>query len=305
VELSGFSSYKIGGRAKYFFQPKTVQEIFDCVKKAKEENLPIFILGGGTNLLIDDKGYEGVVIHPELKDIEMDVLTIKVGAGVDMNDLLEFVVENELSGLEWAGGLPGTFGGAVRGNAGAFQGEIKDLIQEVESLDISLDTPEFVKRNYGECEFGYRTSVFKKNDGKEIILSAVLKLKKGNRDRIKKAIQEKIDYRNEKHPMQYPNAGSIFKNIDVRKLNEKQLERFKHVMKTDPFPVIPVAYIISEAGLKGKSCGDAMISEKHPNFIINKGKATSEDVKKLISLIKKTVKQKFDIFLEEEVIYLG
>lgn len=304
MNLSDFSNYKIGGKAKYFLRAKTIDDIVIAVQKAKAENLPVFILGGGTNLLIDDKGFDGLVIHLDFNAIGLDGLSLTVEAGVQMEDLLKFAIDNGLSGLEWAGGLPGTFGGAVRGNAGAFGGEIKDLIREVESLDISKDKPEFLKRNYDECEFGYRTSVFKKNNGKEIILRAVLNMKKGERDRIKKEVQEKIDYRNKRHPMEYANAGSIFKNIDARKLNEKQLARFKHVMKTDPFPVIPTAYVVAESGLGGRKCGGAMISEKHPNFIVNCGNAKSKDIKELISLVKKTVQNKFDIYLEEEVIYL-
>lgn len=301
--MSEYSNYKIGGRASYFFVPKTAEEVLKGIKKAQKEKLPIFILGGGTNLLISDKGFPGLVIKPEILKLQATGGKVQVGAGVSMADLLAFAIENGLSGLEWAGGLPGTVGGAIRGNAGAFGGEIKDVVREVVSLDIGGE-PKIVRRSHKESKFGYRSSIFKEKDGKEIVLEAVLELREGEKEAIRKAIQEKIDYRNLRHPMDLPSLGSTFKNVDAKDLPKEVAERFAEKIKQDPFPVLPTAVLLSEAGLKGVREGGAMFSPKHPNFIVNSQDASAEDVKKLITLAKRTVKEKFGVTLEEEIQYV-
>jgi UDP-N-acetylmuramate dehydrogenase len=227
---------------------------------------------------------------------------IRVGAGVLMSDLLSFAAKNGLAGLEWAGGLPGTVGGAIRGNAGAFGSETKDSVLEVTSINIHKKDLELVKRSNKECVFGYRDSYFKKHDGQEIIVDAIFSLQSGEPAAITQAMMDKINYRKTRHPMEYPNIGSIFKNVDLKIITKKKQEDFLHVVKSDPFPVVPTAYLITEAGLKGVSFGGAMISPKHPNFIVNSLNASSDDVKHLIKLVKSTIKKKFDIELEEEII---
>jgi len=300
INLAEYSNYRIGGPAAYFFEAKNVDEVKSAVKLAKDDELPIFILGGGTNLLINDKGFNGLVLKPNLNFLELtNAGTIKAGAGVLMTDLLNFIIEKELSGLEWAGGLPGTLGGAIRGNAGAFGGEMRDAVAEVESLDTK--TGKEITRNSAECYFGYRSSIFKEKNNKEIILAATLKLKKGDPKKIKSAVQEKIDYRLLHQPLDHPNIGSIFKNVDLNKIPQALRPRFVSVIKNDPFPVVPAAYLIKEAGLAGVSHGGAMISPKHPNFIVNVLESTALDVKTLVNLTKKTVKKKFKINLEEEI----
>lgn len=305
IDLKNHSNYKIGGKARLFLIPKNAAEVKEAVAIAHKDKLPIFILGGGTNLLISDEGFAGAVIKPEIKTLEVEGNNIKVGAGVLMADLLNFAIEKGLSGLEWAGGLPGTVGGAIRGNAGAFAGEIKDVVKEVSSLDISDKEPKPVERGNSECKFGYRNSIFKINNGKEIILEAIIEMKKGDKKAIRQAVEEKIKYRKDRHPMEYPNIGSIFKNVDVKTVPEKIRPQIQHVIKNDPFPVVPTAYLISECGVKGVSWGGAMISPKHPNFIVNILDAKAEDVKTLIKLVKAAVKEKFEIELEEEVIYVN
>ncbi len=304
IDLKQHSNYKIGGQARHFYVAKNIDGITKAVEKAKKEKLPIFILGGGTNLLINDKGFDGLVLKPEIKKLQVSGVKCQVGAGVLISDLLNFCVEKGLSGLEWAGGLPGTVGGAIRGNAGAFGGEIKDSIMEVVSLDIFGKTPKNIKRDNSKCQFGYRNSIFKVNDGKEVVLETTLALKKGDKKAIRAAIEEKIKYRQERQPLEYPNIGSIFKNIDLRLVPKKLHGELAHVIKTDPFPVVPTAHLISECGLKGVSWGGAMISPKHPNFIVNVLDAKAEDVKILIKLVKAGVKEKFGIKLEEEIIYV-
>ncbi|MEK7192455.1 MAG: UDP-N-acetylmuramate dehydrogenase [Patescibacteria group bacterium] len=305
VSLTKYSNYKIGGLARQFCHAKKVDELAAAIQKARKEKLPVFILGGGTNLLINDEGFNGLVLKPELSVLKANGNLVKVGAGVSMSELLDYLIAKSLSGLEWAGGLPGTVGGAIRGNAGAFGGEIKDNVQEVVSLDISGKTPKVVKRSNAECKFGYRNSIFKMRDGTEVILEAVLSLGKvPDKKAIRQAIEEKIKYRKERHPMEYPNIGSIFKNVDLKNVPKKVQAQFAAKIKNDPFPVLPTAVLIAETGLKGVSFGGAMISPKHPNFIVNVLNAKADDVKQLIGLVKSRVKNQFGIKLEEEIIYV-
>jgi len=303
ILLAHYSNYKIGGHAKFLCRAQTIEELKDAIRFAREKKLPVFVLGGGTNLVIRDEGFEGLVIKPELLRIERKGDYIHAGAGVPMHELLDVAAEAELAGLEWAGGLPGTFGGAIRGNAGAFGGEIKDSIHSVMSID--MDDPELrtVTRTNPECRFGYRSSIFKEK-GTEIILEAALSLTPGNRDEIKKIAESRKLYRKERHPIEYPNVGSIFKNVPVEAFSAESLATFSSIIKSDPFPVVPVAYLIAEAGLKGISFGGAMISPKHPNFIVNVLGATCADVRGLIELMKDRVKEKFGVVLVEEVMYL-
>lgn len=308
IPLRFHSNYKIGGPAKYFCRPKNIDELILAVAKAKTDNLPIFILGGGTNILWDDNGFSGLVIKPDFQSIKLEGDKIIVGAGVAVADLLDFVSGKGLSGLEWAGGLPGLVGGAVRGNAGAFGGEIKDNIIEVTSLDFSGKNPKTICRNHKDCRFNYRDSVFKsgKNNGKEIILSVTFQLRSGNKKDIKRAIDDKIIWRKTRQPLEYPNIGSMFKNIDWRQVPKKwqEKEEIKKHLKIDPFPVLPVATVVDKCGLKGVSYGGAMISPKHPNFIVNTLEASANDVKALIKLVKAEALHRFGIKLDEEVVIL-
>lgn len=299
VSLKEFSHYKIGGLADVFIEANDHADLVRALRWAKEEEGPNFILGGGTNLLLDDLGYAGIVIKPNIRFIEEYDGRVRVGAGTLMSELLDFSAERGLSGLEWAGGLPGTVGGAVRGNAGAFGGEIKDSIESVDSFDTEAMKP--VRRTNTESRFGYRASVFKERKGKEVVTAATFKLKRGNPEAIKKLIKEKIDYRSSRHPMEYPNIGSIFKNIDINEIPPQRLRAFRGVIKTDPFPVIPAAYLISEAGLKGVTHGGAMVSPKHPNFIVNVFDAKARDVRSLMDLVMQEVFKKFKVHLEPEV----
>ena len=303
IPLKKYSNYKIGGPASFFAE-------FDSIEKLKQILLSwqelsgnmdnIFILGEGTNILFNDEGFNGLVIRNRIESISKEKNYISIGSGTSLNKVVEFFIQNSLSGLEWAGGLPGTIGGAIRGNAGAFGGETKDVLLEVESLDIK--TLNFKKRNKADCKFSYRDSIFKSGEGKnEIILSAKLKYKNGSLEEIKKQTQEKIDYRIERHPLDLPNIGSVFKNVPVEDVSGEVRQEFKKNIKNDPFPVIPAAKLITGAGLVGKSMGGAKISEKHPNYIVNFDNAKAEDVKKLIIYAKKEVWRKYSINLEEEI----
>lgn len=304
VPLKNYSNYKIGGEARYFFEAKNSDDCINALESAAKMKSPTFILGDGTNILFDDQGFDGLVLKPAMTGIKRDGEVLTVGAGISIDNLLDVLADWELAGLEWAGGLPGTLGGAVFGNAGCFGGEIKDIVKSVTSVSFGEGAPKIIKRKPEECIFEYRSSIFKKNQGKEIIIEVVLELSKGDRKSIKNSIEEKINYRLSRHPMEYPNIGSIFKNIPTDRIAKGVKEKFAAVVKTDPFEVIPTAAVIAETGLKGVSFGGAMISPKHPNFIVNSFNAASQDVKTLINLVKNEVKEKFDIGLEEEIIYV-
>lgn len=299
VVLAEHSNYKIGGPAKFFFEAKNIDEVKWATEEAKRSKFKIFILGGGTNLLIADAGYDGLILKPTMNFLNRTAGGIEAGAGILVSELLDFAAKNGLSGLEWAGGLPGTLGGAIRGNAGAFGGEIKDGIEKVESFDIESSEPR--RRNNKECLFGYRSSVFKELGGREIILSATLSLKNGDSAEIKRSILSKIEYRKSRQPLEYPNIGSIFKNVPVEFIPKDVLLKCADVIKQDSFPVVPTARLITLAGLKGTRSGGAMISPKHGNFIVNVSDAKAADVKNLIKLIKEEVHKKFGIKLEEEI----
>lgn len=308
ILLSHYSNYKIGGPTRYFLEAKTTDEIIETVKKLPQIRKPLFILGGGTNILFSDEGFDGLILKPNIQFIKRENNTLRVGAGVSITQLLNYLITEGLAGLEWAAGLPGTLGGAIRGNAGAFGGEMKDVIKEVISLEIPKT--KIIRRKKQECDFKYRTSIFKVKKNKEIILEATLVLKKGNENSIKELIEKNINYRQQHQPLEYPNIGSIFKNVDLRRIKTDNkcvtegVKRGKIPVKTDPFPVIPAAYLISETGLKGLSFGGAMISPKHPNFIVNVLNAAAADVKNLILLAKEKVYDKFKVKLEEEIEYL-
>jgi UDP-N-acetylmuramate dehydrogenase len=319
ISLAAFSNYRIGGNARFFLEPKTEKEVAAAVTEAKARKLPIFILGGGTNLLLSDTGFNGLVIRPALTaiDIKKRGGMVVAGAGAVMADLVNASIKNSLSGLEWAGGLPGTLGGAIRGNAGCFGGETKDIVRLVRSFD--MKKMKIVERSAKECKFNYRDSIFKHSGSRgaanEIILSAELAFEKGESKSIAAAVREKIEHRKKNHPLEYPNIGSIFKNVPLGDVYSATSPKYNAALakkeiayrgsqfsvKTDPFPVISTAKLIGECGLRGVSFGGAMISAKHPNFIVNALNAGSGDVATLIALAKARVKAKFDVDLEEEV----
>jgi UDP-N-acetylmuramate dehydrogenase len=299
IPLSKHCNYRIGGPAHYFCDAASEEEIRFAISFARERHAPLFILGSGTNLLFADEGFAGLVLKPNLSHLECDGEVVDIGAGVLISDLLNFTIHQSLSGLEWAGGLPGTVGGAVRGNAGAFKGEIKDRLISVDSLDV--DTLEKISRDNPACRFGYRSSVFKEKNGKEIILSTRIQLETGDAAKIAAGIQEKIDYRLQRHPMEFPNTGSTFKNVDLNLVPARFRDAVTKVVKVDPFPVIPTAYLITEAGLKGTRQGGAMVSSKHANFIVNEDNATAADVQALVAIVKQRVFEKYEIRLEEEI----
>jgi UDP-N-acetylmuramate dehydrogenase len=300
VSLAHYTTFKIGGPADYFLIVKKKKDLIKAITIAKKLKLPVFVLGGGSNLLISDEGFSGLVIKIQFTKYFLDLKhTIASDAGVIMNDLVSYSIKKGLAGLEWAGGLPGTFGGAIRGNAGAFGGEIKDSVLQVEALDNNL---KLRKLSYKQCQFSYRSSIFKEKNWP--VIFAKLQFKKGAKKDLQSIAKSHIEYRKEKHPLEYPNAGSVFKNVDFKKISPKIKKLFLDKVKKDPFPIVPSAWFIIGAGLVGKKIGQAQISKKHSNYIVNLGGAKAKDVLRLIEFVKKVVKKKYGIVLEQEIQYL-
>lgn len=305
VLLKKYTTFKIGGPARYFLVTEKKEEIIRAFALAKKLQLPTFVLGGGSNILASDCGFDGLVvkIHNakpkfQIKNTKGNI-TIKANAGAALEDLVKYSTKSSLQGLEWAGGLPGTLGGAIRGNAGAFGGEIKDSILKVEALDNHFNVRILTKK---QCLFSYRSSIFKKKNW--VVLSAILEFKKGNKENLQKIAQSNMNYRKERHPLELPNAGSIFKNCDFEEFSPTLKKSLLAVVKKDPFLVVPVAYLIAQAGLKGMKIGSAQVSEKHPNFIVNLGGARADDILKIIDFNKKSIKEKYGVNLEQEVQFL-
>lgn len=299
ILLKDYTTFKIGGPARYFYVAKEANDIKEAINFAKENKVKWFILSGGSNILFSDEGFDGLVILIKANKYKISTNKVYAEAGVLMSKLVKETGKLGLSGFEWAGGLPGSVGGAVRGNAGAFGGETKDIVEKVEFLD-KKGSIKILKNR--ECKFKYRSSIFKQKN--LIILSATFSLKKGNKKEIQELAKSHIAYRKEKHPLEFANAGSVFKNCDLKKLSPKLQKKFKDFIKVDPFPVVPTAVLLVNANLKGLKFKEAMVSKKHPNYIINLGRASFGDVFFLIEKVKKIIKKKFNVDLEEEVTIL-
>jgi len=293
---------KTGGVARYFAEVNNIEELNQIRELSLKENLPIFIIAAGSNVVASSEDFQGIVMKVSFEESELDGKILRSGAGVQMSELVTLSTQAGLAGLEWAGGLPGTFGGAIRGNAGAFRGEIKDSIQFVTAYSLESGKTEIFSNE--QCEFKYRDSFFKQNPS-WVIISAELLLSPGNAEELQKVAQDHIEFRKNRHPLEFPNAGSMFKNTPVDKLSEAAKEHFKDFIKIDPFPVVPTGKIIQDAGLKGVKVGSAQVSEKHCNYLVNIGGATGEDVQALVEHIKNTVQEKFGIELETEPEFFG
>lgn len=269
------TSFKVGGNAKYFITATHVEDIKSVLKLAKEEKIKLFILGNGSNVLFKEEEYNGIVLQVKLDNMKIENNIITVEAGVKNAIIARKLLEEELSGFEFAAGIPGTIGGAIRMNAGAYGGEMKDIVTSVTYLD--YETLQIKEITNEECNFSYRHSIFCEN--KNVIVSTTLKLQKSNKTEIETKMNEYIESRKEKQPLEYPSAGSTFK-------------RGKDFI---------TAKLIDECGLKGYKIGGAQVSEKHAGFIINKQNATATDIIELIEYIKKTVYEKTGNMIELEI----
>jgi UDP-N-acetylmuramate dehydrogenase len=278
--MSRHTTFRTGGPASLFLRPRTTEEIKGVLKLLKRAEVDFFILGNGSNLLVSDKGFDGVIISlANFADINIEDETKVVAQAGAMNSSIAMLArDNSLTGFEFAAGIPGTIGGAMIMNAGAYGGEMKDITSKVTVLS---SDGEVIKLDNQAMKFGYRTSAIK---GKNfVVLSAVLDLQKGDKGEIAGKMQELALKRKEKQPLEYPSAGSTFKR--------------------------PEGYfagkLIEDAGLRGFTVGGAAVSEKHCGFVINKGNATSADIYELIRRVQDKVYEDFSVKLEPEVIMLG
>lgn len=274
------TTFRIGGPAEVFVMPGNLEEVQRILEICRTEDLPYFILGNGSNLLVSDKGYQGVVVqlYRNFGQIKVEDGRIHAQAGALLSGIAAAAREASLTGFEFAGGIPGTLGGAVVMNAGAYGGEMKDVLKEVTVL-----TPEggVLTLQADELHMGYRTSVIK--EAGYIVLEAVISLEKGDQEEIRSRMQELAGMRTSKQPLSYPSAGSTFKR--------------------------PEGYfagkLIMDSGLRGYQVGGAQVSEKHCGFVINTGNATAKDVTTLMSDVQRIVMEKFGVKLEPEVKFLG
>lgn len=275
--LSRFTTFRIGGPADYYLEPKDRDDLMKLIKYLKEINYPYIIIGNGSNILISDDGIRGAAINLEFGFTKIEVMKNKVfaEAGIRLSKLVDVCIEHSLVGIENLAGIPGTLGGAILMNAGAYGGEISDYIKVVEVLEGT--EIKFLKKE--ECGFSYRKSNL---EGK-IILSAEFELPFGDKTKAKERRKELLLKRNQSQPVELPNAGSIFKNPSGDY----------------------AARLIEQAGLKGLTIGGAKVSEKHANFIVNFNNAAANDVLELMKVIQQTVFQKFGIMLEPEIKMIG
>ena len=273
--MSKHTSFKIGGPAEIFVKINNVEELKLIIKISKQAEVPITVVGNGSNLLVSDDGIRGIVLKIEFDKIEIEESgKLKIGSGVKLAFLAQKCLKEKLEGFEFASGIPGTIGGAIRMNAGAHGSEMKDVVKKITCM--TRDGKIQVISNE-EAKFEYRNSIFSQND--YIILEAEIQLRKGNPEEIRSKMDEYATYRKEKQPIEYPSAGSTFKRGND----------------------FITAKLIDECGLKGYQIGGAQVSEKHAGFIINKGNATAEDVKQLMKYVEEQVYNKFGKKIEPEI----
>lgn len=268
--MNKHTAFKIGGPADIFVNIEHIEELKEILEIIKNNNIPFKIIGNGSNILVKDEGFRGVILKNSLNNFDVETqennVYITASSGVKLGILGQKCLKQEIEGFEFASGIPGSIGGAIKMNAGAHGMEIKDVVEEVTYIDLKGNIKTIPNE---KCEFEYRKSIFSKNNF--VIIQAKIKLKKGNIEQIKEKMETYANYRKQKQPIEFPNAGSTFK-------------RGKDFL---------TAKLIDEAGLKGFSIGGAQVSTKHSGFIINKNNATAQDVIDLVEYVKKVIKEKF------------
>ncbi len=321
VPLAPFTTFKIGGPARFFVEAKNEDEVKKALDFAKEKNLPVFVLGGGSNVLVGDKGFDGLVI--KINDLRLTIYNLKIecGAGVLLSKVVNESAKAGLEGMEWAAGIPrATIGGAVRGNAGAFGGSMAETVESVRALEIPNSKQQIPNKfqlqkskipnpklqvtscKLQDCRFSYRSSIFKQNPDL-IILSVTLKLQESTFKEVQNKVEEIFEKRKKSQP-RYASPGSFFKNPVVK--DQKLIRDFEtDTGKKIKDSKIPAGYLIDQVGLRGKKMGGAMVSEKHANFIVNTGSATADNVMTLVAIAKTRVRNRFGVQLDEEVQFVG
>lgn len=297
VSFSGLTTLKIGGPIKYFAKAESVDEILQLIKTASDKDVPYIVVGSGSNLLVADSGYNGMVIQNSIGGIKKIGETLEVGSGTLLSELIDFANENGVSGFEKLAGIPGTVGGAIYGNAGAYGQTISDNLLWLEVLrDVGV-----VRLNKEECDFGYRDSGFKRT--KDIILKVDFLASKGDAFRLRETSAETIKTREQKYHPTILCPGSFFKNVKTDKLSQGVLSKIPEdkIM----YGKIPAGWLLEEVGAKGAKRGGVEIANWHANLFMNTGGGTAEDFVILAREYKQKVKEKFGITLEPEVKLVG
>lgn len=278
--MNKHTTFRVGGKADYYVVPHTMEEVRELIIILKQLNLPYYILGNGSNVLVSDKGYRGVIIriYKNISNIEIDNTMIKAQAGALLSNIATTACNAGLKNFEFAAGIPGTVGGAVVMNAGAYGGEMKNVLISAIVLD---DQGNLLKLSNEELKLGYRTSII--GAKKHTVLETTIQLEHGDTNNIKALMEDFRQRRIDKQPLEYPSAGSTFKRPEGCFAGK----------------------LIMDAGLRGYSIGGAQVAQKHCGFIINKGNATADDIIKLIQYVQNKVQEQFDIKLETEVKMLG
>lgn len=275
--LKNHTTFKIGGNCIALIEPREISDIVETIKICRENSIKFFVIGNGSNLLVPDEGYNGVIIKlkSEFSTIQVEGEYLIVNSGAKLSEVYTVAYENSLTGFEFASGIPGTIGGAIYMNAGAYGREMKDIVESVEVLD--LDNFELKELKNEELEFSYRKSIIQRKN--YIVTTIKLKLQKGNKEEINAVYEDLRDRRNSKQPLNFGSAGSTFKRPEGHFASK----------------------LIEDAGLKGYHINDAWVSEKHSGFIVNKGNASYKEVMELIEYVQKVVFEKFGVKLETEV----
>ena len=294
--LRHHTTLRIGGPAAFYFAARNAHQMVEALKAARELDLPLFLLGGGSNLLVSDEGFRGLVLHNAIEGVEFDGAAVQVGCGMDFLELIYACRDRDLAGLEFAAGIPGSVGGALYGNAGCYGQDIGSFT--IECAVASLDGNQVVTRPAAWFEFGYRDSRLKRDPW--VLLSCLLQLGRGERGAIQAVIDEKLEIRRVKHPQWRvePTAGSYFKNLPPG----FQVPGLPHSPGTHR---IAAGALLDACDCRGLRVGDAIVFAKHANIIVNAGRATAKDVLTLAETMKARVRAKFDVELEEEVMFLG
>jgi UDP-N-acetylmuramate dehydrogenase len=292
--MNKHTTFKIGGQVDYFLTIGSMASLVDALKFLDSEGVSYFILGGGSNMLVRDEGFRGVAIQIKDTRCEIQDTVVQCAAGCSTVEVAQKSIAAGLTGFEWGVGVPGTIGGAVRGNAGAMGGEMKDSVDRVE---IYRDG-EIVEINNKECQFGYRDSIFKHSSA--IILRVFLKLKKTADVSGMRQAMDNLMYRNKTQPQGYASIGCIFKNVELEKMENRKwkIEVPKEFLEKKK---ISAGWLIDQSGMKGTKVGNAQVSERHGNFIVNLGGATAQDVLSLIEQVKEKVYDTTGVEIEEEI----
>ncbi len=297
IQLNGFTTLKIGGPAKYLKEVTDEQEMITSIKEALKEGVKFIVIGEGSNLLISDSGYEGLVIVDKIQDVVFDGNNVTISSGYNLGDFINLAIDNDLMGMESLSGIPGTIGGAIYGNAGAYGQSISDCLVRLKVFD----NRKVIWLDNSECNFQYRSSVFKTKP--VVILTAEFKLSKGSKEELFEKSQQIIKTREQKYPIGIKCPGSFFKNVIATNLDSDQLS----LIPIDKIlhGKIPAGYLLEEVGAKGKRIGDVEVAPYHGNLFLNTGKATADDFLVLTNTYKNKVREKFGIELEPEVQLIG